>query len=66
MASKYLITSGIKQAVFAEKIGATQAAVSRYAAGRLPEEPYLTAIYNATNRQVTANDFVGHKQRAVK
>ena len=55
----YLSTHRITHAEFAAKIGATQAAVSRYANGkRMPRQPLLWKIVQATQGRVTANDFM--------
>ncbi len=55
----YLSTHRITHAEFAATIGATQAAVSRYANGkRMPRQPLLRKIMQATQGRVTANDFM--------
>ena len=54
----YLSQTRISQAVFAEKIGTTQASVARYAAGkRIPRPDVMARIQDATDGQVTPSDF---------
>jgi len=57
---EYLSQEGLTTDAFAEKIGVSQGAVSRYATGqRFPVRAILRRIANATDGAVTANDFVG-------
>lgn len=42
---------------FAAKVGVTPSAISRYEAGRMPDIRALIKIYNATDGQVTPNDY---------
>lgn len=56
----YLENSELSDAAFARLIGVERQAVGRYKAGdRFPEKPILLKIYEATNGQVSANDFAG-------
>lgn len=58
--SDFLSEHQISQADFANRIGATQAAVSRYLDGkRMPRRYHLARIKEATGGSVTADDFVG-------
>lgn len=55
---KYLAQNAIKQSNFALIIGTKQSVISKYCAGQqIPRPDVMTAIYNATNGQVTPNDF---------
>jgi hypothetical protein len=54
---QYLALHRLKQSNFPATIGATQAAVSRYCANRVPAPEHLLAIVHATGGAVTANDF---------
>lgn len=55
----YLSLSGLTQAEFAQRIGASQGSVSKYCAGRaFPSPAILARIAAATGDAVTANDFV--------
>lgn len=57
--SAYLNVKKISSRDFAEKIDVAQASVSRYLAGqRTPRPKQLKKIMNATNGEVTANDFI--------
>lgn len=57
---EFLKKECLKQEVFAEKIGVTQGALSRYVNGvRLPPPSIMRAIYVATRGVVTPNDFYG-------
>jgi predicted transcriptional regulator len=57
--SQYLSQAGLTHAQFAQKIGATQAAVSRYASGkRKPHLAKLLQIEKATGGKVRPRDFM--------
>jgi transcriptional regulator with XRE-family HTH domain len=57
--SSYLDAAKETHEAFAKRIGVSQAAVSRYAAGaRLPRPEVLHRIVEATGGKVTANDFL--------
>lgn len=54
----YLTKNEISRAQFAEKIGVTEASLSRYLTGdRFPRERILKLIFEATNGAVTPSDF---------
>lgn len=54
----YLETKTVSDSDFADLIGVSRQAVHRYKTGeRFPEKPVLTKIFEATNGEVTANDF---------
>jgi transcriptional regulator with XRE-family HTH domain len=56
--SDYLEALGETHESFAQKIGVSQVAISRYANGqRLPRPHVLAAIIEQTKGAVTANDF---------
>lgn len=58
--SEYLEAQALSYAEFARMIGAkSDETVRRYANGRIPQEPYMTRISEATNGKVTPNDFFG-------
>lgn len=58
--SEYLEAHSISYAEFARMIQAKgKDTVRRYATGRIPQEPYMTRIAEATGGKVTANDFHG-------
>lgn len=59
--NEYLIKNGISQADFARLIGESPQNIQRYVNGtRRPSEPETyQRIAEATNSQVTANDFYG-------
>lgn len=59
--SDYLKSAGTTQAEFAAATGYTQAAVSGWSNGAMPDKAALAAIYSATRGAVTANDFAGQK-----
>lgn len=48
----YLSQSGVTQSILADSAGLTQAAISRYASGRLPTKQAAEAIHAATNGEV--------------
>ncbi len=55
---EFLAANKISQADFGARIGTTQAAVSRYCNGRIPEDKEtMRAIVRETGGLVTANDF---------
>ena len=57
--AEYLSKNDLTHAKFASMIGATQAAVSRYASGkRTPRPGQMALIAKATKGKVTANDFM--------
>jgi predicted transcriptional regulator len=57
----FLADREMSQAEFGKRIGATQAAVSRYADGsRMPRREHLSRIRKATGGVVTADDFLSH------
>ncbi len=57
--SEYLIKHNVSRADFADKIGVTQASVSRYAAGeRVPRPEHIIKIKEATRGKVKADDFM--------
>lgn len=54
----YLSSRGISEAAFGAQIGVSQAAVNRYVRrSRIPTPPIMAKIVEATDGQVTANDF---------
>lgn len=56
----YLKTKGISQKEFAREIDVSPQALGRYANGtRIPEPVSMSAIHDATDGWVTANDFYG-------
>jgi predicted transcriptional regulator len=55
---QYLTERKIPHATFADQIGVSQAAVTRYVAGdRMPRQKVLSRIREATGGLVAANDF---------
>jgi transcriptional regulator with XRE-family HTH domain len=55
----WLEAQNISHQEFGDRIGKSQAAVSRYVAGkRMPDEETLIKIFEETNGGVTPNDFV--------
>lgn len=57
--SAWLDANNLSHKDFGDRIGKSQAAVSRYAAGeRMPNEEALISIFRETNGEVTPNDFV--------
>lgn len=55
----YLATEKISHAAFADQIGVSQAAVTRYARGlRFPRRSVLARIETETNGAVTFSDFL--------
>lgn len=56
----WLDANGKSNAQFAEAIGRTAEAVRRYASGdRIPDRETMPLIVDATEGQVTPNDFFG-------
>lgn len=61
--AEFLSLRKISQADFASAIGATQASVSRYCGGRVPEnKDMMLAIVRETGGLVTANDFFASEE----
>jgi len=57
--AEYLAANKISQAEFAQAIGASQVAVSRYATGRrMPRRDHLLKIRDVTDGAVSADDFL--------
>jgi len=57
--SDYLVDRKITHAAFAEKIGTSQVAVTRYANGaRIPRPAVMSRIERETGGAVSPNDFV--------
>lgn len=55
----WLEANSLSHKDFGDRIGKSQAAVSRYAAGeRMPNEEALISIFRETKGEVTPNDFV--------
>ncbi len=55
----WLDAKNISHQEFGDRIGKSQAAVSRYASGkRMPDEETLIKIFEVTGGDVTPNDFV--------
>jgi predicted transcriptional regulator len=55
----YLAAKKISQAEFAQSIGVSQVAVSRYVSGqRMPRKNWLLKIRQVTGGLVTGNDFL--------
>lgn len=56
--SEYLAKNAISTTDFASRIGVTSEAVRLYALGkRTPRREHMSAILEATDGEVTANDF---------
>lgn len=56
----WLTDNGVSNVEFGQRIGRTAEAVRRYANGeRIPDRETMPAIVEATNGEVTANDFFG-------
>lgn len=61
----YLTASGISESAFGARIGVSQAAVNRYVRrARIPTPQIMSRIVEATDGQVTANDFYGQTGEA--
>tara|TARA_R110000851_G_scaffold327364_1_gene496779 strand:+ start:215 stop:406 length:192 start_codon:yes stop_codon:yes gene_type:complete len=57
--SEYLNYSGKTQIKFAEEVGASAGAVKKWVYGeRFPRRAHLSKIKNATQGNVTPNDFI--------
>lgn len=57
--ASYLTLRGISDSDFAERIGVKRQSLHRYKTGeRFPERSVLQKIAEATNGEVTANDFM--------
>lgn len=55
----WIAREGLSHQEFGDRIGKSQAAVSRYAAGlRMPDEETLIKIFEVTDGEVAPNDFV--------
>lgn len=62
----YLAEHRLTQAGFATRVGATQAAISRWVNGsRLPAWPHLVRINQATDGRVTPNDFLASAESII-
>jgi predicted transcriptional regulator len=58
--AEYLAEHGLTHSAFAERIGTTQTAVTRYASGRrVPRPRQMRRIIIETGGAVSANDFYG-------
>jgi len=61
----YLAEQKMSHAAFAERIGVSQAAVTRYARGaRFPHRAILAKIRDATGGAVTVSDFFEAREAA--
>jgi transcriptional regulator with XRE-family HTH domain len=61
----YLAAQKLSHAAFAERIGVSQAAVTRYARGaRFPHRGILAKIKDATGGAVTFSDFLDAREVA--
>jgi transcriptional regulator with XRE-family HTH domain len=57
--AEYLAANKISQAEFAQKVGVSQVAISRYADGqRMPRRKWLVKIRQMTGGLVTSEDFL--------
>lgn len=57
--AEFLSSNGLSHSAFAERVGVSQVAVTRYALGhRVPRPEVLARIREATRGAVTANDFM--------
>lgn len=57
----WLKRNGYSQAVFAREIGVAQSTVAGYCLGnRIPKVNDMVKVHNATNGQVSADDFFRH------
>jgi hypothetical protein len=54
---KYLRLKKLTTSQFAEQIGVTRFAVTRYMAGRMPHPDVVCTIYKTTRGDVQPNDF---------
>lgn len=55
---EWRILKALTQTQAAELIGVSQATVSRWEMGAMPEARQIRLVTKATNGEVTANDFV--------
>ena len=55
---QYLRENDISESAFAGLVHVSQAQVNRLRKGGWPSKPLMIRIQNATNHQVTANDFL--------
>jgi len=63
--AEYLAREGLTHRQFAARLRASQASVSRYAAGeRFPEPRMLALIEEETGGKVTADDFMRQWKRS--
>jgi DNA-binding transcriptional regulator YdaS (Cro superfamily) len=61
----FLSSRGLSEAAFGQTIAVSQAAVNRYVRGeRIPAPRVMAKIVEATDGQVTANDFYGQTDEA--
>jgi transcriptional regulator with XRE-family HTH domain len=63
---EYLDQTGMTRAEFARRIGVRHITVTRYTEGRPPNARLMGKIIEATEGQVTANDFFGDKIEEAK
>lgn len=57
--AEYLELNEIKRTDFAEKIGKSQSYITQLCQGQIwPSHDVMVAIFEATDGQVTANDFI--------
>lgn len=57
--AEFLSANGLSHSAFAEKVGVSQVAITRYARGqRTPRPPVLARIREETRGAVTADDFM--------
>lgn len=57
---KFLINNDISVATFAQNVGVTRPAIYNYIHGKkIPSRRVMQAIYKATKKAVTPNDFYG-------
>lgn len=61
---QYLTDNGIKEADFADLIGATQSTVNRLRKGQVPGKPLMAVIFEKTGGAVRADDFFGLSGKA--
>lgn len=58
---KYLESREISPREFADKVGVTKQAISRYLRGRVPRQDVVMKINKITRGEVGPNDFYGVK-----
>jgi len=62
---EWLAKQGMSNPEFGEQIGTSAETVRRYAVGiRIPEREAMQRIFEATDGEVTANDFHGQAREA--